>query len=695
VPVGAHARGTFPGKCAAVTSERIGPFPRRIDHPAVRVVIALEVSMGYGIAQQLINEHLVSGEMTAGAEIALRVDQTLTQDATGTLVMQELEAMNLDRAHTEVSVQYVDHNLLQADEKNAEDHAFLQSACRRFGLWFSKAGNGVSHPTHMQRFGIPGKTMVGSDSHTCAGGSLGMLAIGVGGLEVAMAIAGGQLYLRMPEIWGVRLTGELPPWVSAKDVVLEMLRRHGVKGGLNRIIEYHGPGLAQLSAMDRHVIANMGAELGATTTMFPADEAVREFLRAEGREDDFREVLPEADVTFDVTDEIDLGTLEPLIAAPSSPGNVMPVREVVGTDVGQVVIGSSANPGLRDYAIAAHMVRGRQTDDSVSFDVNPSSREIFADLTKMGATFELISAGARIHQAGCMGCIGMGQAPAVGHNSLRTFPRNFPGRSGTKEDAVWLCSPETATAAALTGVISDPREVAERLSIDHPKLELPAKASVNTDMLVPPLDPEQAAREELVKGSNISALPDFPPLPDRIESPVLLKLPDDVSTDEISPAGARALPFRSNIPKLAEFTFSQVDESYTQRAREVADGPGHVIVAGDNYGQGSSREHAAITPRHLGLRAVIAKSFARIHWQNLANFGILALEFADPSDYDAIDQGDTLVLEELREQLLSGPELMTRNLTKGEDYWLTHRLSERQVEAVVAGGRIPLLASKA
>ncbi|SFB39925.1 aconitase [Amycolatopsis marina] len=649
--------------------------------------------MGHGVAEQLISEHLVSGEMTPGAEIALRVDQTLTQDATGTLVMQELEAMNLDRARTEVSVQYVDHNLLQADEKNAEDHAYLRSACRRYGLWFSKAGNGVSHPTHMQRFGIPGKLMVGSDSHTCAGGSLGMLAIGVGGLEVAMAIAGTPLYLQMPRIWGVRLTGELPPWVSAKDVVLEMLRRHGVKGGLNRIIEYHGPGLAQLSAMDRHVIANMGAELGATTTVFPADEAVREFLRAEDREEDFREVLPAEDARFDDTDEIDLSTLEPLIAKPSSPGNVVPVREVAGADVGQVVIGSSANPGLRDYAIAAHMVRGRQTEDSVSFDVNPSSREIFADLTKMGATFELISAGARIHQAGCMGCIGMGQAPAVGHNSLRTFPRNFPGRSGTKEDAVWLCSPETATAAALTGVIADPREVAERLGIEYVRPEMPSRASVNTDMLVPPLEPGEAEREELVKGPNISALPDFPPLPDRIEAPVLLKVPDDISTDEISPAGARALPFRSNIPMLSEFTFSQVDETYPQRAREVADGPGHLIVGGDNYGQGSSREHAAITPRHLGLRAVIAKSFARIHWQNLANFGILALEFVDPADYERIDQGDTLELESLREGLSESPELTARNVTKDEQYRLHHRLSERQVEAVMAGGRIPLLAS--
>jgi aconitate hydratase len=650
--------------------------------------------MGRNVTQQLIQDHLVSGEMKPGEEIGLAIDQTLTQDATGTLVMQELEALGLDRVKTEVSVQYVDHNLLQSDEKNAEDHLFLRSACLRYGLWFSKPGNGVSHPTHMQRFGIPGKSLVGSDSHTCAAGSMGMLAIGVGGLEVAMAIAGRPLYLRMPEVWGVRLVGELPPWVSAKDVILEMLRRHGVKGGLNRIIEYHGPGLAGLSAMDRHVIANMGAELGATTTVFPADDAVRDFLRAEDRGDDFVEVTADPDAGYDVTDEIDLSTLEPLIAKPSAPDKVVPVREVAGEEASQVVIGSSANPGLRDFAIAAAMVRGRQTNDAVSFDVNPTSREIFSDLTKMGATFDLISAGARIHQSGCMGCIGMGQAPAVGHNSLRTFPRNFPGRSGTKEDSVWLCSPETAAASALTGVITDPRELADKLGLAYPDLRLPEHASVNTAMLVPPLPPEEAAQVELEKGPNISSLPEFPPLPDRIEARVLLKVGDNLSTDEISPAGARALPFRSNIPKLAEFTFTQVDEDYPRRAAELKDSSGHLVVGGDNYGQGSSREHAAITPRYLGLRAVIAKSFARIHWQNLANFGILALEFTDPADYDRIDADDVLVVDGLREALAGDGTLAVRNATKGHEYTVRHRLSRRQLDALMAGGQIPLLASQ-
>lgn len=645
------------------------------------------------VAQKLIGSHLVSGRMHPGEEIALRIDQTLTQDATGTLVMQELEALGLDRVRTELSAQYVDHNLLQTDDKNAQDHEFLLSACRRYGLWFSKPGNGVSHPTHMQRFGRPGATMVGSDSHTPAGGSLGMLAIGVGGLEVALAMAGEPLYITMPQIWGVELTGELPPWCSAKDVILEMLRRHGVKGGLNRIVEYHGPGLETLTAMDRHVIANMGAELGATTTVFPADDAVRDFLRAEDRAGDFTELRADEGATYDVDEHIDLSTIEPLIARPSSPGDVVPVREVAGEPVAQVVIGSSANPGLRDFAMAAAIVSGRQTHSDVSFDVNPSSREIFEDLTKMGATFELIRAGARIHQSGCMGCIGMGQAPAVGRNSLRTMPRNFPGRSGTDEDAVWLCSPETAAASALTGTITDPRDLADELGLDYPVLNLPAQASVNTAMLVPPLPVAQARTVELVKGPNISALPDFDPLPDVIEAPVLLVVGDNISTDDISPAGARALPFRSNIPKLAEFAFTRIDPDYPRRAADISATTGHVIVGGDNYGQGSSREHAAIAPRYLGLRAVIAKSYARIHWQNLANFGIVALEFADPADYDRIGVGDVLRIEGLRSALTAGSAITAHDVTANVDIPLRHRLSDRQVETVLAGGIIPRLAA--
>ncbi|MBV8349164.1 MAG: aconitate hydratase [Mycolicibacterium sp.] len=649
--------------------------------------------MSSNVTRKLIDSHLVSGEMTPGEEIAIHIDQTLTQDATGTLVMQELEALGLDRARTEVSVQYVDHNLLQTDEKNAEDHEYLRTACQRFGLWYSKPGNGVSHPTHMQRFGKPGKAMVGSDSHTPAAGSLGMLAIGVGGLEVALAISGRPLHIRMPEVWGVRLDGELPDWCSAKDVILEMLRRHDVKGGVNRIIEYYGPGVASLSAMDRHVIANMGAELGATTTVFPSDEAVCDFQRAEGREDDWVELVADESADYDVTESIDLSRIEPLIAKPSSPGNVVPVREVAGEGISQAVIGSSANPGLRDFAIAAAMVAGRQTAPQVSFDVNPTSREILADLTKMGATVELVIAGARIHQAGCMGCIGMGQAPATGRNSLRTMPRNFPGRSGTKEDSVWLCSPETAAASALTGVITDPRDWAREVGMDYPTLDLPEEHSINTAMLVAPLDAEEARRVQPVKGPNVSSLPELSPLPDEIEAPVLLKVGDNISTDEISPAGARALPFRSNIPKLAMFSFTQIDDSYPERAQR-AEEAGHIIVGGENYGQGSSREHAAIAPRYLGLRAVIAKSFARIHWQNLANYGVLPLEFENADDYDTIDQDDTLHIAHLRDTVAGKDTLQVDNLTKKSSFAVRHRLSPRQVQDVLAGGLIPRLAEE-
>ena len=641
----------------------------------------IAVTMARSVAQQLIASHLVSGEMTAGAEIGLSVDQTLTQDATGTTVMLELEALGLDRVQTELSVQYVDHNLLQADSRNHQDHLFLRSACRRYGVWFSKPGNGVSHPVHMQRFGVPGKTLIGSDSHTCAAGSLGMLAIGVGGLEVAMAMAGEPLYLQMPEIWGVELRGQLPPWVSAKDVILEMLRRHSVKGAVHRIIEYYGPGLAQLTAMDRHVIANMGAELGATTSVFPADEAVRDFLRSEDREDDYVPVQADPDASYDLTDGIDLSTLEPLIARPSSPDNVVPVREVAGDDVYQVVIGSSANPGLRDFAIVAEIMRDRQAHDQVSVDVNPTSRQILEDLTRGGWLFDLIAAGARIHQSGCMGCIGMGQAPAVGRNSLRTVPRNFPGRSGTDEDAVWLCSPETAAAAALTGKITDPRD----LGMDYPKLALPERSQVNTSMLVEPLPVEEARREKLVKGPNIVSLPDFDELPDELDATVELVVGDNISTDEIMPAGARVLPLRSNVPAISQFVFSAIDDGYTDRV-----GGDHVVVGGENYGQGSSREHAAIAPRYLGLRVVIAKSFARIHWQNLANFGILALEFSEPRDYDDIAQGDRLRFSGLREQLYGGDTVAVENSSKKRSYRLRHRLSSRQVDMVCAGGRIPL-----
>src|SRR4051795_8325164 len=645
--------------------------------------------MALNITQKLIQSLLLDGDMRPGGEIALKVDQTLLQDVLGTLVMLELEAMGVERVKVGLAAQYVDHNLVQNDHMNADEHLFLRSACRRFGVWYSRPGNGISHPVHMQRFGKPGLTLVGSDSHTPAAGSLGMLAFGAGGIEVALAMAGEPLHLRMPQVWGVRLTGSLPEWVSAKDVILEMLRRHGVQGGFGRIIEYYGPGLAGLTAMDRHVIANMGAELGATTTVFPSDEATRRFLRDEGREEDWVEIRADEGADYDVHEEIDLSTLEPLIAKPSSPGNVVPVREVAGTEIYQAYVGSSANPGYRDFAVAAHMVRGRQVHDRVSFDINPSSRQVLENLVAEGLFSDLVRAGARTHQAGCNGCIGMGQAPASGRNSLRPVPRNFPGRSGTREDSVFLCSPETAAASALTGVITDPRT----LGILYPKVELPAQPIINTSMLIPPLPEEEGRSVALEKTPNIASIPELDVIPDEITVPVLLKVGDDISTDDIMPAGARVMPFWSNIPRTSAFTFEPVDDTYPRRARENRDGDGHAIVAGNNYGQGSSRENAALAPRYLGLRVVLARSFARIHWQNLANFGVLPLTFSDLADYDRLKVGDVIRLSGIHDTLRSGRKDFTASLG-GRTIALRHDLSPRQVDLLLSGGVINWLRAR-
>lgn len=635
--------------------------------------------MPRSVAQKLIAAHVLEGTAEPGEEIGLKIDQTLTQDATGTLVMLELEAMGLDRVRTELSVQYVDHNLLQEDFKNADDHLFLESACRRFGIWYSRPGNGVSHPLHQERFGKPGKTLLGSDSHTCAAGAIGMLAIGAGGLDVALAMAGLPFHVRMPEIFGVQLVGTLPPWVSAKDVILEMLRRHGVSGGVHKIIEYYGPGLGCLSAMDRHVIANMGAELGATTTVFPADEEVRRFLRAQGREADFAELVADEGCEYDLHDEIDLSRLEPLIAMPTSPGNVRSVREVAGQAIYQAYVGSSANPGYRDLAMAAAIVRGRHVPPGVSLDINPTSRQILENLVADGHIGALLRAGARLHQAGCNGCIGMGQAPATGRLSLRTVPRNFPGRSGTRDDQVCLVSPETAAASALRGVITDPRT----LEMPYPIVHEPEHPVLDTQMFVAP-ELATGGGAELTKGPNIQSLPDFAPLPDALQLPILLKVGDNISTDEILPAGARVLPFRSNIQGIAKFVFEQIDASYYERALSSRE-RGHAIVAGANYGQGSSREHAALAPRYLGLRLVLAKSFARIHWQNLVNFGILPLVFDSPGDYDSLKTGDVLELREIRVQLRAGREVV---VCAGRELHLRHELSTRQIEVLLAGGLI-------
>ncbi len=640
--------------------------------------------MSKNVSQKLIGSHLVEGRMEAGQEIGLKIDQTLTQDATGTLVMLELEAMNLSRVKTELSAQYVDHNLLQTDFKNPDDHLFLRSACKKFGIWYSRPGNGVSHPVHMERFGISGKTLLGSDSHTCAAGSLGMLAIGAGGLEVALAMAGEPFYLTMPKIWGVKVIGDLPAWVSAKDVILEMLRRHGVAGGIGKIIEYCGPGLEGLTAMDRLVIAYMGADLGATTTVFPSDAAVKRFLGSQGRGGDWVEIVAEENAEYDAYEEINLSELAPLIAYPSSPGNVVPVAEVAGREIYQAMVGSSANPGFRDFAVSALIVDGKQVHDRVSFDINPTSRQILENLTQTGLLGKLIKAGGRIHQAGCNGCIGMGQAPASERISLRTVPRNFPGRSGTNDDQVYLCSPETAAASALAGVITDPRT----LHMEYPKIKEPDKPIINTAMLTPPA--EESEQVALEKGPNIQPLPPFHPFPDTVEGPVLLKLGDDISTDEIMPAGEQVLPYRSNIPEISKFVFARMDETFYRRAMQHLLS-GCLIVAGGNYGQGSSREHAAIAPRYLGLKAVIAKGFARIHRQNLINFGILPLTFVNPTDWEKIDQDDVLSLPGIRAAIQQGSQVQVINKTKGETYIAEHALTGRQVEMILSGSLLNLM----
>jgi len=643
------------------------------------------------VTQKLIKSHLLKGEMVPGKEIGIKIDQALLQDATGTLVQLELEAMNLKRAQTEVAVQYVDHNLLQTDFKNADDHSFLLSASQKFGLWYSRPGNGVSHPVHMERFGKPGKTMIGSDSHTPAAGSLGMLAIGTGGLDVAAAIAGQPYFVKMPQVMGVKLTGKMPDWVSAKDVILEMLRRYDVKGGVGKVIEYYGDGLKELSAMDRHVIANMGAELGATTTVFPSDEETRKFLRSQDREDDWIELLADEGCEYELHDEIILDNLVPLIAKPTSPGNVVPVSEVAGLDIGQVVIGSSANPGVRDFWVVGAIVEGKAAKEHVSFDVNPTSRQVIQNLIANKGFERLISAGARFHQSGCMGCIGMGQAPASDSISLRTMPRNFPSRSGTEDDQVYLCSPETAAASVLTGKITDPRDLEKLYGMSYPRYEYPEKELINTMMLVPP--PEDGSQVELKRGPNIKALPNIEPLKDSYEVPVLLKMGDNISTDEILRAGAEVLPFRSNLPEISKFSYSVIDHTFYDRAQETKEKyGGHIVIAGDNYAQGSSREHAALAPKYLGQVAVIAHSYARIAWQNLVNFGILPLEFINREDYQKIEQDDVISFINLKEDVKNRNNIKVKILkAAGEKPILIetkHSLSDRQIEILLKGGII-------
>ncbi|MXV90924.1 MAG: aconitate hydratase [Acidimicrobiia bacterium] len=639
--------------------------------------------MGRSLARQLIESHLVSGEPLAGSEIALAPDQVFIDDSVGPLIALELEAMGVDRVQVDLAVGYVDHLLLQADERNPADHLMMRSACERYGLWFSRAGNGICHAVHQQSFGRPGACLVGSDSHTCAAGALGMLAIGAGGLAVALVLAGEPLHVTMPEIWGVRLVGRLGAWVSAKDVILEMLRRHGTDGAVGRLIEYHGPGVDGLSVWDRHVIAHMGAELGATTSVFGSDDEVRRYLDRQGRGEDWRRFEAEPDAVhadYDHVTEIDLGAVEPLVALPPSPGNVVPVAEVAGAEIHQAYIGSSANPAFRDLAMAAAVVAGRTVHDRVSFDINPASREALGNLAGAGHIATLVQAGARLHQAGCNGCPGMGQAPAPGRISVRTVPRNFPGRSGTADDRVYLVSPETAAVSALTGVLTDPRT----LGSAAPRVDEPDEWLTNHDLLVPPLPAERARRVPLAKGSNHPSLPRFEPLPDRLSLPVLLKMSDDVSTDEILPAGPRAMPLWSNVERMGDFAFEVVDPTYPERARSTGD---HAVIGGHNYGQGSSREQAALAPRSLGLRVVVALSYARIHHENLVLFGILPLTFAGLEPYETLEVGHTLVVEDAL-GLLSDGSGSVLETTTGRRFAVRHDLSERQAEIVRQGGAI-------
>lgn len=638
--------------------------------------------MGRPLARLLIESHLVAGDPVAGSEIALGVDQVFIDDSVGPLIALELEAMGVDRARVGLGVGYVDHLLLQTDERNSEDHLMMRSACERFGLWFSRAGNGICHAVHQQSFARPGACLLGSDSHTCAAGSLGMLAIGAGGLAVALALAGEPLYLTMPEIWGVHLVGRLGPWVSAKDVILEMLRRHGTDGASGRLIEYHGAGVDTLSVWDRHVIAHMGAELGATTSLFGSDDEVRRYLTRQGRGGDWRRLEAEDGADYDHHSEIDLGAVEPLVALPPSPGNVVPVASVAGAEIHQAYIGSSANPAFRDLAVAAHIVAGRKVHDRVSFDINPASREALGNLARCGHVTTLLEAGARLHQAGCNGCPGMGQAPAAGRISLRTVPRNFPGRSGTADDQVYLVSPETAAASALAGVITDPRT----LGAEAPVIDEPDTWVTNHDLLVPPPESEQAQHVQLATGPNHPALPRFEPMPERLSLPVLLKMGDDVSTDEILPAGPRAMPFWSNVERMSDFAFEGVDPAYPDHARAVA-GSNHAVIGGRNYGQGSSREQAALAPRFLGLRVVIAVDYARIHHENLVLFGVLPLVFTDPDGYEAVDAGHTLLLDGPVTLLEAGTGSVL-NATTGNRFDVRHDLSPRQTDIVRHGGAI-------
>ncbi len=638
--------------------------------------------MAKNLTTKILEAHLVSGELIPGKEISIRIDHTLLQDATGTMAMLEFIAMELPRVKVGLAAQYIDHNLLQTDYKNADDHAFLTSAAQRFGVYLSKPGNGVSHQVHLERFGVPGVTLLGADSHSTTAAGLSMLAIGAGGLDVALAMAGHPFSFPCPRVMGVRLVGQLPPWVSGKDVILEMLRRHTVKGGVGKVIEYYGPGVATLSATDRATIGNMGAELGATTSLFPSDERTREFLVSQGRGEVWQPLCADEGASYDEYDEIDLSALEPLIACPSSPGNVVPVREVAGTKVDQVIVGSSVNSSYRDLMTVCKILEGRRVAQGVSFHANPGSRQVLENVAQQGGVLMLLMAGVNIHQSGCLGCIGMGQAPGSGQVSLRTFPRNFPGRSGTKDDRIYLCSPETAAASGLHGAITDPRDLGKLMT--WPAVQNPSRYLVDDSSIIHPLPLEEAAQVALVTGPNIVPFPTFPALPDTLRATVVFKVGDNVTTDHIMPAGNKILPLRSNIPAISRYVFEQLDPTFAERAEALGD---VAVVGGENYGQGSSREHAALAPRYLGVRVKLAKSFARIHKANLVNFGILPLVFKNPADYDAIQQGDLVVCSGLRQVLQAGVTEFSVQIGSRQVPVLLD-VSERQRHELLAGGTL-------
>lgn len=634
--------------------------------------------MGLTLTEKIIKAHVVDGEMTKGTEIGLRIDQTLTQDATGTMAYLQFEAMGVDRVRTERSVAYIDHNTLQSGFENADDHRFIGSVAKKHGIWFSRPGNGICHQVHLERFGKPGKTLIGSDSHTPTGGGIGMLAMGAGGLDVAVAMGGGAYYITMPKVVNIKLTGKLGDWVSAKDVILKVLQLLSVKGGVGKVMEYTGEGVLSLSVPERATITNMGAELGATTSIFPSDETTHKFLKAQGREQDYIPLCADSDAVYDETVEISLSELEPLAACPHSPDNVKSVKEIGAIKIDQVCIGSCTNSSLQDLLKVAHILKGKTVHPDVSLAIAPGSKQVYNMMAQCGALSDIIDAGARVLECACGPCIGMGQSPNSKGISLRTFNRNFEGRSGTKDGQIYLVSPETAAASAIAGVFTDPRTLG-----DMPPYIMPEHFFINDNMVTAPASADEAKDVEILRGPNIKPFPVNTPLAENIEAGVTLKVGDNITTDHIMPAGAKILPLRSNIPAISQFCFAVCDETFPKRALEAG---ASIVVGGSNYGQGSSREHAALAPLYLGVKAIVCKSFARIHRQNLINNGILPLCFVNEADYEKIDQGDKLALKNIRKEIENGSDIVLTDLTKGIEIPVTCELSERGKNMMLAGG---------